>query len=83
MICTHFDHCIHVALRSGELCGIFDFYQNDEIQIVPHVVFALDMLFEAYRFVVESRPIESYKVQCTFFYNTNKFDVFLVKKNIN
>lgn len=50
---------MHVTLRAGELGGIFHFDQDDEVQIVPHVVLGFNVLFEADGFVVERRTIEA------------------------
>lgn len=50
---THPDHLGHVALRSGVLGGVLHFHQHDETQVVPHVVFLLDVLFKGDRLVVK------------------------------
>ena len=43
---THLNHGMDVTLRPGELCGVLDVDQHDEEQVVPHVVFRLDVLLE-------------------------------------
>ena len=35
---THLDHLMDVALRPRELCGVLHFDQDDEVEVVPHVV---------------------------------------------
>ena len=44
---------MNVTLWSCELCRVLDFYQNYEVQIVPHVVLGADVLLECDVFVVE------------------------------
>jgi len=55
----YLNHGIHVALRSRELGGVLDLDQHNEIQVVPHVVLALDVLFKADSFVVKRRTVET------------------------
>lgn len=50
---THLDHLGHVALRPRVLRGVLDLHEDDEAQVVPHVVLLLDVLFEGDRLVVE------------------------------
>lgn len=40
------DHGVHIALGAGELGGILDPHQHHEVEVVPHVVFALDVFLE-------------------------------------
>lgn len=56
---TYVDHRVHVAFGSGELSWIFDPNQHDEVQIMPHVVFILNVLLEANCFIVEGGSIQS------------------------
>ena len=50
---AYLHHLMNVTLWSCKLCRILDFYQNYEVQIVPHVVLRADVLLECDVFVVE------------------------------
>ena len=56
---TYFDHGVDVALGSGELGGVLDADENDEIEVVPHVVLVADVVLEADGLVVELRPVQA------------------------
>lgn len=47
------DHFGHVALRASVLCRILDFHQDDEEQVVPHVVLHFDVFFESNCLIVK------------------------------
>lgn len=57
------DHFSHIAFRAGVLGGVLDFDQDDEEQVVPHVVLHLDVLLEGDRLIVELVPLQTYSVQ--------------------
>lgn len=50
---THLDHFGNMTFRACELCGIFDFDQDDEVEIVPHIVLVTNVLIERDTLVVE------------------------------
>ena len=54
-------HCIHVTLRPREFRRVLHFHKNNKVQIVPHVVFTLDVFFEAHCLIIECSPIQSWK----------------------
>ena len=56
---TYVDHGVDVTFVSGELHGILDADQDDEVEVVPHVVLVADVILEADGFVVELRPVQS------------------------
>ena len=45
---------MNVTFWACELCRVLDFYQNYEVQVVPHVVLGADVLLKCDVFVVES-----------------------------
>lgn len=47
------DHFSHVALWPGVLSGILDLHQDDEEQVMPHVVLNFDVLFKGDRLIVK------------------------------
>lgn len=57
---AHLDHFRHVALGPGVLRGVLHFHQHDEAQVVPHVVFFLDVLFKGDSLVVELVSLQAY-----------------------
>lgn len=54
---VYLDHLSHVALRACVLRGIFNFYQYNKEQVVPHVVLLFDVLLKSHRFVVKLVPL--------------------------
>lgn len=52
-------HRVHITLGARELGGILDLDQDDKVQVVPHVVLALDVLLKAHGLVVKCRSIQS------------------------
>lgn len=55
---THLDHFVDVALRSGELRRVLDLDEDDEVEVVPHVVLVSSVLLEGHVLVVESLSLE-------------------------
>lgn len=53
MLCVYLDHLSHVAFWAGVFSGIFNFYQDDKEQIVPHVVLLFNVLLKGHRLVVK------------------------------
>ncbi len=47
------DHFSHIALWASVLCRILDLHQDDEEQVVPHVVLNFDVFFEGNRLIVK------------------------------
>ena len=50
---THLDHLMDVALRPRELCGVLHFDQDDEVEVVPHVVLWPDVLLKRHVLIVK------------------------------
>ena len=50
---------MHVALWSGKLCGIFDLDEDDEVEVMPHVVLGPRVLLERHVLVVESLALQT------------------------
>lgn len=47
------DHFSHIAFRARKLCGVLHLHQDDEEQVVPHVVLDFDVLFKSDRLVIK------------------------------
>jgi hypothetical protein len=56
---NYLDHGVDIAFRASELCRVLDLDQHDEVEVMPHIVLALDVLLEADRLVVERRPVQA------------------------
>lgn len=56
----YLDHLRHVALRPSVFCGIFHFDENNEEEVVPHVVLLFDVFLKSHRLVVKLVPLEAY-----------------------
>lgn len=52
-------HLSHVALGACVLSGVFNFHEHDKEQVVPHVVFLLDVLLKRHGLVVELVPLQT------------------------
>ena len=60
MFCfSHLDHFMNVALRPRELCRVLDFDEDDEVEVVPHVVLVPHVLLKRHVFVVEGLPLKA------------------------
>jgi len=57
---VNLDHRADVALRPSKFGRIFDLDQNDEEQVVPHVVLQFAVFLKRHRLVVKCRPIQTY-----------------------
>jgi len=55
----HLDHGVYVTLRTSELSRIFHLDENDEEQIVPHIVLVFAMLLKRHGLVVKCRPLKT------------------------
>ena len=55
----YLDHFSHVALGAGVFGGIFNLYQNNKEQVVPHVVLLFDVFLKSHRFVVKLVPLQA------------------------
>ena len=53
------DLVVDVALRPGELSGVLHLHENDEVEVVPHVVFLQHVRLERYRLVVKRLPFQT------------------------
>lgn len=47
------DHFSHIAFWTGVLSGILDLHQDNEEQVMPHVVLNFDVLFKGDRLIVK------------------------------
>ena len=50
---------MNVALGTSELGGVLDFDENDEVEVVPHVVLVPHVFLERHVFVVEGLPLKA------------------------
>lgn len=55
---THCNHLGHVALWSRVLSRVFHPHQNQEVKVVPHVVFWFEVLLKRHRLVVKFVPFQ-------------------------
>ena len=55
----YLDHFVDVALRACELGRVFDFDEDNEVEVVPHVVLGPDVLLERHVLVVEGLPLQT------------------------
>ena len=56
---TYLDHLVDVALRAGELCGVLDLDEDDEVEVMPHVVLIPRVLLEGHMLVVKSLALQT------------------------
>lgn len=61
VVFIYLDHLSHVALGAGVFGGIFNLYQNNKEQVVPHVVLLFDVLLKSHRLVVKLVPLQAYR----------------------
>lgn len=59
--CTHCNHLGHVALRAGVLSRILHPHQNQEVEVVPHIVLRFYVLLKGHRLVVKFVPFQTWK----------------------
>lgn len=59
LLSVYLYHLSHVALRACVLSGVFNFHQHYKEQVVPHVVFLLDVLLKRHGLVVELVPLQT------------------------
>ena len=57
---THLDHLMDVALRPRELCGVLHFDQDDEVEVVPHVVLWPDVLLKRHVLIVKRLKVSMF-----------------------
>ena len=55
----YLDHFMNVTLESGELCRIFDLDEDDEVEVMPHVVLVPRVLLEGHVLVVKSLALQT------------------------
>lgn len=71
----YLDHGVDIALRTRELCRVLHFDQHNEVQIVPHVVLTLYMLFKTHCLVVKRRSVQSWiGKQFTMYWTPKQFN---------
>lgn len=56
---TYLDHSMHIAFWSSELGVVLDLHKDNEVQIMPHVVFIRLMLIKGHRLVVKIAAVQS------------------------
>ncbi len=59
VLLIYLNHLSHVALRACVFSGIFNFYQHNKEQVVPHVVLLFDVLLKSHRLVVKLVPLQA------------------------
>jgi len=57
---TNLNLAVHVTFRSSELGRIFYFDKDDEIKIMPHVVFFCDVTLERHRLVIKRLSFQAW-----------------------
>ena len=50
---TYPNHKTDVAFRPSKLGRVFDFKQHYEVQVMPHIVFGINVFIKGHRFVVK------------------------------
>lgn len=55
---TDLEHLGHVALRACVFSGVLHLHQDQEVDVVPHVVLRCDVLLKGHRLVVELVPLQ-------------------------
>ena len=58
---SNLNHWMYVAFRSSKLRWIFDSNEDNEVEIVPHVVLLFAVFLEWNCLVVKRRPFQTYK----------------------
>lgn len=76
----YLDHLSHVALGARVFGGIFNFYQHNKEQVVPHVVLLFDVLLKSHRLVVKLVPLQAYGGAITRIIYGTKLDSMFKKK---
>ena len=56
---SYLDHFIDVAFRARKLGRIFNFYEDNEVEVVPQIVFHSEMLLERNCLVVEGSSLQT------------------------
>ena len=54
---------MHVAFRAGEFCRVLDLDEDNEVEVVPHVVLRPDVLLKRHMLVVERLPLQSCRME--------------------
>ena len=72
---TDHNHLGHVALGAGVLGPILHPHQNQEVKVMPHVVFGFDVLLEGHRLVVEFVPFQPCKTLALLNRSSSKYTV--------
>lgn len=72
MLFIYLNHLCHVALGACVLCGVFNLYEHNKEQVVPHVVLLFYVLLKSHSLVVELVPLKTcrgaiMKLQYVFF----------------
>lgn len=55
----YFNHGRDIAFRTGEFGGVFDTNQNNEIQVMPHIVLVRDVILITHTFVIKLGPVKT------------------------
>ena len=50
---------MNITLGSSELCGIFDFDEDNEEKVVPHVVLSADVVIKRHMLVLKGLPLKT------------------------
>ena len=57
---TYLNHKTDVAFRPSKLGRVFDFKQHYEVQVMPHIVFGINVFIKGHRFVVKCWAIKTW-----------------------
>lgn len=73
---TYHNHLGHVALGASVLGWILHPHQNQEVKVMPHVVFGFNVLLKGHRLVVKLVPLQPCKKLALFNASSSKYTVF-------
>ena len=62
-VMTYLYHKADVTFRPSKLGRVFDFKQHYEVQVMPHIVFGINVFIKGHRFVVKCWPIKTWNAK--------------------
>ena len=68
---TYLNHKTDVAFRPSKLGRVFDFKQHYEVQVMPHIVFGINVFIKGHRFVVKCWAIKTWNAKSQSDYNSS------------
>ena len=63
---SYLDHFVNVTFGSSEFGGILDFDENDEVKVMPHVMFRPRVLLKRHVLVVKCFTLQTCKNRQTY-----------------